>query len=293
MKSVIASHLIRASTKFIHGGLFLIDIQSGKYNKVFDWDEDIDNAGRAGDRGLRGISVYNDHIYVASAKTILIFDKNFKLIKRLHNPYLGACHETMIFKDKLYIVSTGFDSIIVFDIKKEKFDHGILLRGNKPTKFNCLKPGNIKPRDSRHLNSICSFNDNIYFSGTTTKNLLKLGDRASAVMRIPAGTHNCYMMSPNEIIMNDTRSDRIIVKNKKGVVTKSVNLLRVNCKSAPKERIAKQPFARGLVFDSEYVVGGSSPAMVSVYDRKTLKNIKNIIMSKDIRMSIHGIAIWK
>ena len=291
MKKVIASHLIRASTHFAHGGLFVVDVETGKYDKVFDWDEDIDHTGRAGDRGLRGISVYNDRIYVASANSLLIFNKDFKLLNRINNPYLGACHETMIFKDKLYIVSTGFDSIIVYDIKKEKFSHGCLIRSGRLVQFDCLKPNQIKRRDSKHFNSICNFNNNIYYSGTGIKNLLKLGNKVTGFIPIPAGTHNCYIMNNNEIIMNDTRNNRIIIKNRKGVIVKSAGVLKVNCKKVVRERIAKQPFARGLVFDEKYVVGGSSPGMVSVYDRNTLKNIKNIIMSKDIRMSIHGVDI--
>jgi len=296
MKKVLASHLIRASTKCAHGGLFLVDVETGKYKKLFDWDEDIELVGRAGDRGLRGISVYKNKIYVASAKSILIFDNKFKLINRLKNGYLGACHETMVFNDKLYIVSTGFDSLIVFDLTKDEFEYGLLVRGKNAKKFNCNKPNQIKKNETIHLNSVCNFAGSVFFSGTHTRSLLKIEKdmKISRKLGIPAGTHNCYIINKREIIKNDTQGNRIVLTNHGGKVLKSVAIKRVPCKKTEVgESVARQPFARGLVYDSKYVVGGSSPAMVSVYDRKTLTNIRDIIMSDDIRMSIHGIAIWE
>lgn len=293
MKKVVASHLVRSSNNLKHGGLFVVDVTSGKYEKVFDWEEYISLEGRAGDRGLRGISVYKDRVYVASARYILVFDKNFKLIEKLSNEYFHANHETIVHKDKLYIVSTGADSLLVYDLINKKFECGILLRSKVPRVFDPNKSEQINCKDTKHYNSVYEFQGNIYISGTGVKNLFRVepGKPYVSFSKIPPGTHNCYIVDNDTLIMNDTRSNRIILQKRNSSVIRSVPVTKVKCNSVVNEKVARQPFPRGLVFDKEFVVGGSSPGMISVYNYKDFKKIRDVIMSDDIRMSIHGIAV--
>src|SRR5437764_12797917 len=44
-----------------HRGVYLIDINSGQYDQVIDWNDESSNwEGRGGDRGLRGIAFHNN-----------------------------------------------------------------------------------------------------------------------------------------------------------------------------------------------------------------------------------------
>src|SRR5437588_5736088 len=59
---VIATSIVRSAHQGeSHGGVYLIDLNSGQYDQVIDWnDESINWEGRGGDRGLRGIAFHNN-----------------------------------------------------------------------------------------------------------------------------------------------------------------------------------------------------------------------------------------
>jgi len=59
---VIATSVVRSAHQGeSHGGVYLIDLNSGQYDQIIDWnDESINWEGRGGDRGLRGIAFHNN-----------------------------------------------------------------------------------------------------------------------------------------------------------------------------------------------------------------------------------------
>jgi hypothetical protein len=59
---VIATSVVRSAHQGeSHGGVYLIDLNSGQYDQVIDWNDDSINwEGRGGDRGLRGIAFHNN-----------------------------------------------------------------------------------------------------------------------------------------------------------------------------------------------------------------------------------------
>src|SRR5205814_10134175 len=62
LPSVIATSVVRSAHQGeSHGGVYLIDLNSGQYDQVIDWnDESINWEGRSGDRDLRGIAFHNN-----------------------------------------------------------------------------------------------------------------------------------------------------------------------------------------------------------------------------------------
>src|SRR6266446_3085669 len=59
---VIATSVVRSAHQGeSHGGVYLIDLNSGQYDQIIDWnDESINWEGRGGDRGLHGIAFHNN-----------------------------------------------------------------------------------------------------------------------------------------------------------------------------------------------------------------------------------------
>lgn len=59
LPTVIASSVIRTSSQGeSHGGLYLVDLETGSFEQVLDWnDGSISWEGRGAERGLRGIAV--------------------------------------------------------------------------------------------------------------------------------------------------------------------------------------------------------------------------------------------
>jgi len=123
---IITTSVIRSTQQGeSHGGVYLIDLNSEKVKQVIDWNKmDIDWAGRGMDRGLRGIAFHDKKIYIAASDKIFEYDQNFKLINSYINRYLKHCHEIFIINSKLYSTSTGYNSILEFDLVSEKFVYG-------------------------------------------------------------------------------------------------------------------------------------------------------------------------
>ncbi|MDA0952861.1 MAG: hypothetical protein O3A38_09580, partial [Proteobacteria bacterium] len=78
---LIATSVVRGSDQGqSHGGIFIVDMESGTARQVYDWDRgDIDFSGRGWDRGLRGIAIDGEDIYVAASDEIFVFDPQFRI----------------------------------------------------------------------------------------------------------------------------------------------------------------------------------------------------------------------
>src|SRR3990167_10026199 len=81
--SVLVSSVVRGANQGdSHGGLYLVDFDRDVSEQLLDWnDSGIDFEGRGADRGLRGICVLQDLIYIAASDELFAFDKNFKIVR--------------------------------------------------------------------------------------------------------------------------------------------------------------------------------------------------------------------
>ena len=139
----------------------------------------------------------------------------------------------------------------------------------------------------------------IFFSGTN-KSFMYLIKKNKIIKyaTIPKGTHNCQLFSLNKIIMNDTKNNRISIIDTNGKLLRWFDIKKIPLHSMKNfklnSRISRQPFGRGLAIKDNWLIGGSTPGMISLYDsnKKQNSSIKNIIISNDLCMSIHGLEVW-
>ena len=296
LPKILATCAIRAAAyKDPHGGLYHVDLESGEYKLVVNWSPKIDLNGRGAERGLRGIAVYKDCVIAAAASNIVFFDKKFNVQRIEVNKYLKYCHEIFVRDDVLYILPTGFNCLILYDLINNKFINSFLIGSNEVLSFDPNSDIKDKLMDYQHLNSVFVDSDkNIFVSGVNTSALHVIkGDKLLKHSQIPSGTHNAQPCGKNQIMLNNTQKSRIQLFQNGGKLLKSANVDKLAKKKGVSDKIARQPFARGLCLTKELVIGGSSPAMITVYDRDSFKKIKSIIMSDDIRFSIHGITLWE
>lgn len=301
LPTVIASSVVRGTTQGeSHGGLYLVDLESGRTEQALDWNAtDIDISGRGGDRGLRGIEFYEGRVVIAANAQILLLDQQFRCLDSFTNPFLQHCHEISIHGTQLFATSTGFDSILLFDLGAKRFTMGFHFSlDGTGVRVSRYDPQGVGPPPSRqlHINSVKALASGVYFSGVRMQKLLRLDEHGlSQVAAVPPGTHNAQPLERG-IVYNDTASDRVCYSAEGAFVRMSVprfppeqivNIGRFE------STVARPSFARGLCsLGPGRIAAGSSPSTVCAYElaggtRLAMRNI-----SMDVRNAIHGLEVW-
>jgi len=320
LPKVVASSVVRSAQQGeSHGGVYIVDLEAGSFEQVIDWnDKSISWEGRGSDRGLRGIAFYEDEVYLAASDEIFVFDRDFAPRGSLANRYLKHCHETHIANGMLFLTSTGFNSILEFDLAARKFVRGHTITPARQRKAGWSRWlfGRTKARaeygvaafepnsgqgpvsdGSLHMNNVTVHNDAIMVSGTRTDALFAIQNGGiSRYGPLPRGTHNAAAFKDG-VIYNDTASDRIVIAdrangNQRLFAVPKFSAAELTHTDIPNDH-ARQGFARGLCrHGDDLLIGGSSPSTISVYRISTGERVKSVNISKDIRNCIHGLEIW-
>jgi len=298
---LIASSVVRGAERGqSHGGLCIVNFATQRIDYVVDWNTtDIDIAGRGGDRGLRGIAPVGDQVYVLSNKALLLFDRDFNLRRTFANQYLKHCHELSVYGGRAYIVSTGYDAIVMFDLALERFTIGYqLVFSSAQLRLRAFDPqcAGCPEGNSFHLNSVKCDATGLYFSGLRTGGLLRMTDsKLTRAATLPRGTHNAQPFGDG-IIYNDTANDRLCVRLMDREVAFPISVdpsVAIDWTHMDNDAVARPLFARGLCALSErYIAGGSSPSMITIYDIQSESIAAQLSLSKDVRNAIHGLAPW-
>ena len=112
---VIATSVVRSAHQGeSHGGVYLIDLNSGQYDQVIDWnDESINWEGRGGDRGLRGIAFHNND---TGSNRLVIADRRNRIKQSCDVPK--------------YKPSTLSNALLPNDHARQGFARGLCLYGD-------------------------------------------------------------------------------------------------------------------------------------------------------------------
>jgi hypothetical protein len=320
LPKVIASTVVRSSHQGeSHGGVYIIDLETGAVEQVVDYDDSsISWEGRGGPRGLRGIAFYGDEIYLAASDEIFVYSKDFRLVRSIRNKYLKHCHETYIIGDTLYVTSTNHDSVLEYDLRARSFVKGyhVWFRGltRHRNMMGFREQLNFSPPMPRlrifdpnsdegplegntcHVNNVFYEDGLLFVSGTRCAHLLAINDsKLSSHARIPYGTHNARPFRRG-VLINDTRNDRVSYFDHRGEVL-SFPIKRYDerelLNSGLSQDHARQAFGRGLcVLGEGLIAGGSSPATVSVYALDTSEVLRTINLTMDVRNTVHGLEVW-
>ncbi len=302
MPTLIATSVVRGSRQGeSHGGVYLVDLDRERVVQPIDWNTaDIDWQGRGWDRGLRGIEFDGDRVFIAASDELFMYDTEFRCIGSWRSPYLKHCHEISRFERRLYLTSTGFDSILGFDIDQHCFSYGLqVTRTGDEFRAQPFDPaGNAGPipRNTLHLNNVCCNAGGMYISGLHTNALLKFdGRRIAAFCSLPHGTHNARPWKGG-VLFNDSQKDVLRFAAPETSVAFPVPRYAETALThtdLDDSRIARQAFARGLcVLGDGRIAGGSSPSTITLYDLDARKPTLTVTLSMDVRNAIHGLEVW-
>ena len=304
LPKLLATSVVRGSEKGqSHGGVYLIDFESQQVEQKIDWNTgDIDFAGRGWDRGLRGIEFTEDAMWIAASDELFCYSPDFVLLASYRNEYLRHCHEICRRDNLLFLTSTGFDSILAFDLRKQEFVWGLYVSKNGTEwvgqPFDPRNRGGPAFVNSYHLNMVRVDSDGISFSGLNTQALLAVSsDMAiSEICNLPKGCHNA-MPHQGGILLNDTASDAVRYASRDGktvaVPVPKFPTNELEFQGIDDSRVARQGFGRGLcVLNERLIAAGSSPSTVSIIDIVEGKSLTAVNLTMDIRNAIHGLEQW-
>ena len=300
----IATSVVRGSRQGeSHGGVFTVDFETRDGAQHVDWNSaDIDWEGRGADRGLRGIAFDGDDIYIAASDEVFAYDRDFSISASYRNRYLKHAHEICRMENRLFVTSTGFDSVLSFNLESREFDWGFHLQRVHEiwSGHTCDPRGELGPRpvNDFHINMVHVDSGGIFLSGLRTNALLRLSNRMEVdeLCSLPGGVHNARPWRDG-VLFNDTAADCVRFVPRSGrqqafPIQRYDEAQIVNA-GIDDSRIARQAFGRGLcVVDDRFVAGGSSPSTITLYDLARNQVVGSVNLTMDIRNAIHGLEIW-
>jgi hypothetical protein len=286
---LITTSVVRGSQQGeSHGGVYLVDLENQRVRQVLDWDT---------------IAIHGDTVFIAASDELFAYRPDFTPIGSWRCPYLKHCHEIDIWEGQVFLTSTGYDSILAFDIAKQKF-HWALHVDMEGFRFKgaVYDPnGEDGPLmlNKLHLNSVACRKGGMYIAGMKSGGMLLFnGKHLNMAVTLPMGTHNAQPFRDG-VLFNDTQADSVrYCQRGEGVEDRAIKVPRYD----PEElthtdlddsRIARQGFARGLCPLSDRIVaGGSAPSTITIYDLKESRQLMSVRMTTDIRNAIHGLEVW-
>lgn len=301
---LIATSVVRGSRQGeSHGGVYTVDFEKQEGARHVDWNNaDIDWTGRGADRGLRGIAFDGEEIYIAASDELFAYDRDFNRLRSFRSRYLKHCHEICRVDQRIFLTSTGFDSLLSFNLESKKFDWGFQLQKLydhwSGFAFDPRTDTGPRPVNDFHINMVYVDDTGIYLSGLKTQALLHINDRmeVSEVCSLPAGTHNARPWKDG-VIFNDTASDCVRIVDRDGgqqaFRIHRYDESQIRFAGIDDSKIARQAFGRGLCpVGGRFVAAGSSPSTITLYDLASHQPVGFVNLSMDIRNAIHGLTIW-
>ena len=284
-----------------HGGVYLVDFEQDRARQVLDWNAmDIDWQGRGWDRGLRGIAFDGEAVYIAASDELFAFSPDFRPLGSWRNRYLKHCHEIFRHERTLFLASTGFDSVLGFDLDRQVFSWGLRIAARHDDfagqPFDPEFNDGPAPSNALHLNNVFCAPGGMHISGLRTGGILLYNGRElQRWVRIPVGAHNAQPFRDG-VLFNDTEADVVRFASRIGERVFPVprfpekSLTHLDPQDA---RLARQAFARGLcVVDDETFAAGSSPSTITLHDLRPGGKARMATLTHDVRNAIHGLEVW-
>jgi hypothetical protein len=246
------------------------------------------------------MAIDNNLLYCATAKEILVFNKNFELIDRFSHKLINGTHEICCNNNKLYVISNQYDAILVYDLHNKSWIQGFKY-DIKEGKLLVFDPNSMEltPSDYLHLDMVYVENNNLYFGGSqfrylTQINLQNYNMTFSPIFHVSKfnGTHNLQRWNSGLIYCLSDENEICFQRN--GELEKTWKMPSTLGAFQPvRGCFSKQGYTRGMVVCKDYIICGSSPAKVAMFDLNHNDPLMVIEIEKDIRHSICGMTKYE
>ena len=298
---VICSTVIRAAEQgSVHGGLYVIDIDSDEVLEYVPYAGDFDNENtRGGERGLRGVAVLEDRIVVADSSGLIELNKETYTVtkEKRDRGFFKSIHEICYFDNHIWVTSTGYDAIAKVDLDFNLVEFWEILGESKDdhkifTGKRQINPEEAVPDDKYHINSISAFSGRLVFSGLITSlydfESMNIIESMPTIEDIKSFQHNFYEYDDCSLINMTSLKHLGIIQNGQ---SRFFPIPATHHAKFSIDKIAENNWNRGLTRGGNYAIIGSSPARLLLFDMDKYEFGKQLQIEEDIRHCIHGLEI--
>ena len=288
----------------VHGGAFLVDLANQSVFHTIKYDfPNIEWFGEEGGRGLRGMALDGDTLYIAAGNRLLAYDTRFRPKGSWQNPYLANCQGISIHQRELFIACSGNDCIVAFDLDDKKFYWAMHVRAQhfqfRPLAFDPAGREGPLAVNKLQLRSVRCSEGGLYISGMKTGGLLHFnGSKIQMLAETPKGSQDTQVFR-NGVVFNDSRAGVLRYSgDDEGTEDRALAVPYFEASDHgphdPDElRMLKRGYARGLcVLSGTVVAGGSTPAGISLYNLKENRKLLTVRFTKNPREAINDIMLW-
>lgn len=178
-----SNNIARDWSSFRAGVAILYDTEKKKVELEFDYVTPLDSKpSEASSVLFKACSKVGEVVYICSKTEYIKYNFDKKCIeKTVSHPLMNDVHHVAAFEDRVYVVSTGLDSVLIFDrITDEYVGCEYLGGGSIEDKFDLAcdyrKVESLKPHEC-HPNYVFSFNGDIYVTRFMQKDCINLVTR--------------------------------------------------------------------------------------------------------------------
>lgn len=299
---LLTTSVVRGSyTLQSQGGVYLIDLEQQSVIQAIDWNKsDVDWQARGWERGFRGIAFDKETVFLAAGDELFAYSPDFRRIGSWRNRYLKHCDEINVYGRTLFLASTGFDSILAFDLDQHEFNWAMQIKEKdfhyQGSTFDPKLDDGPLMLNKLHINNVYCDSNGMYISGLRTGGMLHFNGKTVLMSaELPPGSHNARPFRDG-VLFNDSAAHVLRYSGRNtDAEDRALAIPAFECKDLLHEHsdVFAAGFARGLcVLSNTVVAGGSSPSTVSLYDLAANCRLLSVNLSMDLRNAIHGLACW-
>lgn len=286
---------------------------------IFPTNPDIthDPNPRGNSRGGKGIIISRDEVFVGSYHTILVFDHDLNLKRKITNDLFVNLHEICFDKGgNIWVSSTTIDCAVKVNpeghtlkswwpreekILQEAFGlRPMQIDKTVDNRLNYLHDELEKKEHHTHLNSVTKFGEFTYVFLNRQGAVVQVEPEVKIILADPlikAGHSPVVCEDGKRLILCGSLKKYILIYDlEKGNLIKKISLLDFKevaelYQQFPDQPFNKSIFVRGLeLIDEDRILVGVSPAAILEIDIKREKLLDFYQYSFDVGDAIHGLV---
>jgi len=280
---ILASTVHRvASDRQTHGFLVEIDWTRKLVLRVVEAPpifSHLSPRNRGGRRGLRGITLFQDLLWVASCDALLGLTRTtLELDRVISHPWMAHVHEIVADTDGIWITSTGGNGVFKVDVEQRALEAHWL--NGEPA--DDLRVHLDRARDVFHINTVFEREGEVFAYSMVTGQVFRR-ERGGLVpfAQLEPGCHN-VVMTEHGWFRNESATSTVHIGNQ------SLEMPR----RGQMGEFTQPGWLRGMaIMPSGHVLVGSSPATIFEVDPAKMEVVDAMSLSDDVCWTMHGLFV--